>query len=103
MLSPTPGREVCGSIGRQLWVRNKEAAIAKLQLEALAPNRRMNTFAILPMDVSNFLLRFGNTPVADEYYSAIIDYLHAATDYRFVAHNSSEVQSPCHGCNIGID
>ena len=107
MLSPLATREVSGSLGRQLWMKQKDATIAKvscwrgtgalctckrsraacgctaltrfcvprytpqLQREALAPDRPTSTFSILPLDFSNFMLRFGNTPVGTVPSSAV--------------------------------
>jgi hypothetical protein len=37
-------------------------------------------------------MRFGNTPLGDEYYSAVIDYLHASTVKLFIKEKvSSEI------------
>jgi len=50
-----------------------------LQLQQCLVPDRPSTFNILQLDLSNFLQRFGNTPLADEYCAALIDYLHAST------------------------
>ena len=109
-LSQDRSREVVGSLGRQLWLRHKDAAIAALQRRATAASEGaaasgvrhsklaagpswLTTYAmpcnsisqpVLPLDLSNFVMHFANTPQGDEYYAALINYLHAATGCRFV-------------------
>ena len=109
-LSQDGSREVVGSLGRQLWLRHKDAAIAALQRRATAASEGaaaggvrhsklaagpswLTTYAmpcnsisqpVLPLDLSNFVMHFANTPQGDEYYAALINYLHAATGCRFV-------------------
>ena len=117
-LSQDGSREVVGSLGRQLWLRHKDAAIAALQRRAAAASEGavaggvrhsklaagpswLTTYAmpcnsisqpVLPLDLSNFVMHFANTPQGDEYYAALINYLHAATDCRFV-HQQSETET----------
>ena len=72
-------RLVSGTLGRQLWMKHKDSALGKLQQYAADESGLKGTFAILPLDLNNFQMRFGNTPLGDEYYSALVDYLHAST------------------------
>jgi len=85
-------RLVSGTLGRQLWMKHKDSALRKLQQYATNESELKGTFAILPLDLNNFQMRFGNTPLGDEYYSAVIDYLHASTVKLFIKEKvSSEI------------